>query len=125
MDSQTHDFSTVEEYIASYPFETQKILVNIRQTIKRIAPDAIERISYKMPEYDLYGPLVYFAAYKNHIGLYPTETGIIKFKEEIKEYVNSKGSIRFPLNKPIPYELIERIDKFRISENIERKTNNK
>ena len=123
MDNQMYDFSTIEEYIASYPLQTQIILNNIRQIIKRVAPDAIERISYKMPGYDLYGPLVYFAAYKNHIGLYPTESGVIKFKDEIKEYVNGKGSIRFSLNKPIPYDLIEKIVKFRASENLARRTN--
>ncbi|MDD3803476.1 MAG: DUF1801 domain-containing protein [bacterium] len=111
---------TVEEYISLFPKNTRNILESIRQTIKAAAPDAEETISYKMPSYKQNGILVYFAAYENHIGFYPTSSGIEEFKKEISKYKYAKGSVQFPLNKPIPLKLIAKIVKFRIKENIKK-----
>lgn len=110
----------IDLYIAGFPVETQVILENIRETIKKAAPDAEEVISYKMPAYKLKGILVYFAAYKNHIGFYPTGRGIEAFKNELTKYKWSKGTIQFPLNKPIPFGLITKIVKFRVKENLQK-----
>ena len=117
-DKQTpHD---IDEYIAGFPEEVQVILQKIRSTIHQVAPDATEKISYQMPTFWLHGNLVHFAAYKNHIGFYPTPSGIKHFKEEIAAYKWAKGSVQFPLNKPIPHELITRIVSFRVQENLEK-----
>ncbi len=89
-------------------------------TIREAAPDATETISYQMPTFTLKGNLVHFAAFKNHIGLYPAPTGIEEFKEELSTYKGGKGSVRFPLDKPIPFDLISRIVKFRVKENLAR-----
>lgn len=110
----------INKYIAGFPAETQAILEIIRETIKKAAPDAEEVISYKMPAYKLNGILVYFAAYKNHIGFYPTGKGIEAFKNELTNYKWSKGTIQFPLNKPIPFGLITKIVKFRVKENLQK-----
>ena len=110
-------FATVDEYIASYPKEIQQILETIRRTIKSSAPNATETISYKMPAFRLNGILVYFAAHKNHIGFYPTPSAITEFSKELSNYEFSKGSIKFPLNEPIPLELIKKIVEFRVKEN--------
>lgn len=108
----------VEEYIKRFPIEIQEILQNIRTLIKANAPDAIENIAYGMPGYKTKGkPLVYFAAYANHIGFYATPTGHEKFSSELAIYKQGKGSVQFPINKPIPYDLIERIVKYRVEEN--------
>jgi uncharacterized protein YdhG (YjbR/CyaY superfamily) len=112
----------VDTYIASFPTETQKLLNQVRKTIKAAAPDAIECISYQMPAYKLNGILVYFAGYTKHIGFYPCASGIANFKEEISGYKNAKGSVQFPLNKPLPLELISTIVKFRVKENRNKKT---
>ena len=90
----------------------------IRATIKAAAPDAKEKISYQMPTFEMKGNLVHFAAFKNHIGFYPTPTGIEKFKKELAVYEGAKGSVQFPLAKPIPYDLISKIVKFRVKENL-------
>jgi uncharacterized protein YdhG (YjbR/CyaY superfamily) len=111
-------FTSIDEYIASFPAETQKILKKVRSTIKAAAPDAEEKISYQLPTFALNGNLVHFAAHKNHIGFYPTPTGVEKFKKELAGYEGAKGSVQFPLDKPIPYELIEKIVKFRVKENL-------
>ncbi len=112
---------TIDEYIAGFPHDVQEILEKIRMTIRKAAPDAKEAISYKIPTFTLKGRyLVYFAAYKNHIGLYPAPRGIEKFKEELSAYEGGKGTVRFPLDKPIPFDLISRIVKFRVKENLER-----
>lgn len=108
---------TIDEYIAGFPDDIQEILKKIRRVISEAAPYAKEKISYQMPTFELYGNLVHFAAFKNHIGFYPTPNGIEEFKEELAIYKNAKGSAQFPLNKPIPYELIEKITRFRIIEN--------
>ena len=125
MIKQKKQFKTIDEYISNFPKNIQEILEKIRQTIKKSAPKAEEKISYQMPAFALYGTLVYFAAYKNHIGFYPTSSGIKNFKEEISIYKNSKGAVQFPINKPIPHKLISKIVKFRVKENIEKenKTN--
>ncbi len=109
---------TIDEYIAGFPGDVQAILQQIRQTIREAAPDAEEKISYQMPTFTLKGNLVYFAGFKNHIGFYPIPSGIEEFKEELSAYEQGKGSVRFPLDKPIPYDLISRIVKFRVKENL-------
>jgi uncharacterized protein YdhG (YjbR/CyaY superfamily) len=109
-----------DEYIVAFPEETQKILEQLRETIKKAAPDADEVISYGMPSFRQNGRLLYFAAFKNHIGFYPMATGIEAFKTKLSEYKWAKGSIQFPLQKPMPLELITKIVKFRVNENLEK-----
>jgi uncharacterized protein YdhG (YjbR/CyaY superfamily) len=118
MESKKAGFTSIDEYIAAFPKETQKILEEVRATIKAAAPHAKEKISYQMPTFDLKGNLVHFAAFKNHIGFYPTPTGIEKFKKELSVYEGAKGSVKFPLDKPIPYDLIRKIVLFRVKENL-------
>ncbi len=110
----------VEEYISWFPEETQKIMEQMRVIIKEAAPEAAEIISYAMPAYQFKGVLVYFAAYAKHIGFYPTGLGIAKFKEELIDYKTSKGTVQFPLSKPLPSALITRIVRFRVAENLEK-----
>ena len=112
-------FNTIDEYIALYPEEIQKKLQEIRSVIKETAPDATEKISYQMPTFFLKGNLVHFAAYKNHIGFYPVPSGIEKFKEELSHFKGAKGSVQFPIEKPMPLDLIRRIVLFRVEENLE------
>jgi uncharacterized protein YdhG (YjbR/CyaY superfamily) len=108
----------IDKYILQFPEDVQEILKKIRELIKENAPEAEESMSYGMPGYKLNKkPLVYFAAYKNHIGFYATPTGHNEFKEELSNYKQGKGSVQFPINTPIPYKLIERIVKFRVKEN--------
>jgi uncharacterized protein YdhG (YjbR/CyaY superfamily) len=113
-------FASIDEYIGSFPQGTQKILKEIRATIKAAAPQAEEKISYKMPTFFLNGNLIHFAAFKNHIGLYPTPSGTEAFKEEIAKYKGAKGSIQLPIDKPMPLKLISRIVKFRVAENLQK-----
>lgn len=113
-------YNTIDEYIIQSPMEVQEILNTLRNVIKEAAPDAEEKISYKMPAFSLYGSLVYFAAYKNHIGFYPTASGIEAFKDELAVYKSSKGAVQFPIGKPLPYELISRIVKYRVDENMKK-----
>jgi uncharacterized protein YdhG (YjbR/CyaY superfamily) len=110
----------IEEYIAGSPKDVQEILEEIRTTIRKAAPDAEETISYQMPTFTLKGNLVHFAAHKSHIGFYPTPSGIERFKKELSVYEGAKGSVKFPLEKPIPFDLISKIVKFRVKENLER-----
>ena len=114
----SNNYSSIDEYIATFPDNVQSILSELRSVIKRIAPDAKEKISYKMPTFTIYGNLVHFAGYDKHIGFYPAPSAIEKFKNELKEYKTSKGAIQFPLDESIPYELITRIVDFRVKENI-------
>lgn len=107
----------VDSYISDFPPETQAKLKQIRRTIRKAAPDAVECISYAMPAYKLGGILVYFAGYARHIGFYPGAGGIAAFKDELSEYKWAKGSVQFPLDKPLPIKLITRIVKFRVEEN--------
>jgi uncharacterized protein YdhG (YjbR/CyaY superfamily) len=109
--------TTIDEYIAQFPEEVQRVLVRVREAIRESAPGAVEKISYQIPAFTLNGPLVWFAGYKHHIGFYPKGSGIEAFKEELSEYKPAKGSVQFPLDKPIPYELIRRIVRFRVEEN--------
>jgi len=106
----------IDEYIANFPKDVQAILQKIRKTIRKTAPGAQETINYQMPTFTLHGNLVHFAAFEKHIGFYPTPSGIEKFKKEIDAYKNAKGSVQFPLDQPIPYELISRITEFRVKE---------
>lgn len=110
-------FQTIDEYIALYADDIQKILQKVRNVIKEAAPDASEKISYQMPTFYLHGNLVHFAAFKTHIGFYPVPSGIEKFQDELSQYKGGKGSVQFPLDKPIPYDLIRRITLFRVEEN--------
>jgi uncharacterized protein YdhG (YjbR/CyaY superfamily) len=112
--------TTIDEYIAGFPPEVQEILQKIRMTIGAAAPEAEETIKYRMPTFTLKGNLVHFAAFKNHIGFYPVPTGIEKFKNELSVYKQGKGSVQFPLDQPMPLELISRIVKFRVGENLQK-----
>ncbi len=120
MESNKVRFTSIDEYIAAFPEEIQTILEEIRATIQASAPDAEEKISYQMPTFALNGNLVHFAAFKNHIGFYPTPSGTEAFKEEIARYQGAKGSIRFPLDEPMPLDLIARIVKMRVAENLKK-----
>jgi len=111
---------TIDEYIAGYPPDVQEILNKVRMTIRLAAPEAQEAIKYAIPTFTLQGNLVHFAAFKNHIGFYPNPTGIEEFKEELSPYEAGKGTAQFPLDKPIPYDLITRIVAFRVKENLAR-----
>ena len=113
-------FESIDEYIATFPLNVQDILGELRQTIRNSAPDAKETISYQMPAFRLYGNLVYFAAFKNHIGFYPTSSGISEFRKELSHYGVAKGTVRFPINEPIPFDLISKIVKFRVKENLDK-----
>lgn len=110
----------IEAYIESFPNDTQKKLKQMRATIKKAAPKAEELISYNMPAFKLNGMLVYYAAYKKHIGFYPTGSGIAAFKKELSVYKGAKGSVQFPLDKPIPLNIITKIVKHRVKENAAR-----
>ena len=114
--------ATIDAYIAGFPEDVQEILQRMRATIREAAPDAQETIKYRMPTFVLHGNLVHFAAYKNHIGFYPVPSGIEAFKDELGPYHVSKGAIQFPLNKPIPYDLIRKITAYRVQENLEKAT---
>jgi uncharacterized protein YdhG (YjbR/CyaY superfamily) len=113
-------FDDIDKYIASFPVDTQNLLEQIRVTVRNAAPGAKETISYGMPAFYLKGNLVYFAAFKNHIGFYPTAAGIEAFKSELSVYEVTKGTVRFPFDKPIPGDLITRIVKFRVKQNLEK-----
>jgi uncharacterized protein YdhG (YjbR/CyaY superfamily) len=118
MESANPRFTSIDEYIAAFPAEIQKILQELRATIKAAAPDAEEKISYQMPTFFLKGNVVHFAAFKNHIGFYPAPRGIEAFKDELSKYKGAKGSVQFPIDKPLPLKLIGRIVKFRVAENL-------
>lgn len=105
---------TIDEYIAGFPEDVQVMLQQIRITIQKAAPQAVEAISYAMPTFKLQGNLIHFAGYKNHIGLYPAPQGVEAFKEELSVYKGAKGSVQFPLDQPMPLDLIARIVQFRV-----------
>lgn len=113
-------FKTVDEYIAAFPKNIQSILEELRQAIRESAPEAEEAVSYQMPAFKLNGVLVWFAAFKNHIGFYPKTSAIEAFKEELSDYEVSKGTVRFPLDKPIPFDLVKKMVKYRVKENFAR-----
>ena len=110
--------NTIDEYISSFPKSIQKMLEEIRVTIRKAAPDAVEAISYAIPTFKLNGNLVHFAAFKNHIGFYPTPNGIEEFEKELSAYKQGKGSVQFPIDKPIPLNLISKIVKYRVKRNL-------
>jgi uncharacterized protein YdhG (YjbR/CyaY superfamily) len=114
-------FKTIDEYIATFPPETQERLQQMRRTIHEAAPQAAEAISYQMPTFKLNGNLVHFAAFKHHIGFYPIPSGIEAFKEELSPYKTSKGAVQFPLNKPLPLGLVKKIVKYRVKQNLAKK----
>lgn len=117
--------TTVDEYIASFPKETQLILEQVRVCIKKAAPNAEEGIAYGMPAYKLNGPLVYFAGYKEHIGFYATPSGHDSFQKELSKYKMGKGSVQFPIEENIPLTLITKMVKYRVKENLEKFKKNK
>lgn len=112
-------YKTIDEYIMQFPTQVQEKLTKLRLVIREAAPEAVEKISYGMPTYYLYGNLVHFAAYRNHVGFYPAPSGIEAFQEELSSYKGAKGSVQFPMNQPLPYELISRIVKYRVEENVQ------
>lgn len=118
-------YSTIDEYIDTFPEDVRSILNQLRQAIKESAPEAEETINYQMPTFTLHGNLVHFAAFKNHIGFYPTPTGIEAFREELAPYKGAKGSVQFPIDQPLPLALIRRIVEYRVRENLERKQKKK
>ena len=113
--------TTIDEYIALFPADVQQILNNIRAVIRAAVPDAEERIGYQMPGFYQNGGLVWFGAHKHHIGLYPTPSGLTAFEDELAAYKGSKGSVHFPLDQPIPYDLVTKIAQFRLAENMQKK----
>ena len=117
MDENKSKPTSIDEYIAQFPQDVQRILVQLRAVIKEAAPQSAEKISYQMPAFFQNGPLVYFAAYKHHIGLYPTPSGIEAFKAELSAYKSSKGAVQFPLDQPMPWDLIQKIVRFKVAEN--------
>jgi uncharacterized protein YdhG (YjbR/CyaY superfamily) len=120
MEGKKGGFNSIDEYIATFPEETQKILEDVRATIKASAPEAEEKISYQMPTFYLKGNLIHFAAWKNHVGIYPTPSGTEAFKKELSIYESAKGSIKFPIDQPMPLDLISKIVKFRVAENLKK-----
>ena len=112
--------TTVDEYIVQFPQDVQQILFKVRALVKELAPAATERISYGMPGFYLNGMLVWFAGHKDYIGFYPTGEGIEAFKNELSGYKWSKGAVQFPLDQPIPYELMRKMVNFRISQNMKK-----
>lgn len=110
----------IGEYIAAFPEDIQKLLEGVRVTIRNAAPEAEETISYGIPTFTLKGNLVHFAAFKNHIGFYPAPSGIIAFEKYLSVYEGAKGSVKFPIDKPLPFSLITEIVKFRVKENLEK-----
>jgi uncharacterized protein YdhG (YjbR/CyaY superfamily) len=111
---------SIDEYIAAFPKDVQQKLRDLRATIKKAAPKAEEKISYAMPTFALHGNLVHFAAYKNHIGFYPAPRAIEEFKKELSKYEGSKGTVQFPIDKPLPLPLIAKMVKFRVAQNMEK-----
>ena len=120
MEKGKHAITTIDEYIAAFPADIQKLLNQMRETIKAAVPEATEKISYQMPTFFLQGNLVHFAAFKNHIGFYPVPSGIEAFKDELSRYKGSKGAVQFPLDLPLPLDLVTRIVKFRVEENLKK-----
>ena len=115
-------FNTIDDYILSFEGQIQLILHRVRETIRKAAPEATEKISYGMPTFYLKGNLVHFAAHTHHLGFYPAPSGLEAFRKEISRYKNSKGAVQFPFDKPVPYELIAEIVRFRVAENLEMAT---
>ena len=121
MKATRKEFKNIDEYIAAFPKNVQTILQELRQAVRDAAPQAEEAISYQMPAFKLNGNLVYFAAFKNHIGFFPTSSAMEVFKEEVKEYKTGKGTLRSPMDKPMPLNLVKKIVKYRVKENLDKK----
>jgi uncharacterized protein YdhG (YjbR/CyaY superfamily) len=120
MERRKAGFRSIDEYIAVFPEDIQKTLRGLRAAIRAAAPGAEEKISYQIPTFALNGNLVHFAAFEKHIGFYPTSSGILAFKRELAGYELAKGTVRFPIGRPLPLKLISRIVKFRVAENLKR-----
>lgn len=116
---QTNSATDIDSYIADFPKEVQKLLQQLRTTINKAAPGATETIKYAIPTFYLNGNLVHFAAYKNHIGFYPTPSGIKKFEKELSHYKGAKGSVQFPIDAPLPLDLVKKIVAFRVTESMQ------
>jgi len=122
MEGNKKQFKTIDEYIKTFPEDVQAVLQKMRQTIRKAAPQAEEAISYQMPTFKLKGRnLVHFAGYKHHVGFYPVPSGIDAFERELSPYKQGKGSVQFPLDRPVPYDLVRKIVIFRMKENLARK----
>lgn len=120
MKTTRNKYNDIDSYIADFPKDTQELLTQVRTTIRKAAPDAKEKIGYGIPTFTLKGNLVHFAAFKNHIGFYPAPSAIEAFKKDLSVYDGAKGSVKFPLDKPLPFGLIGKIVKFRVKENLEK-----
>jgi uncharacterized protein YdhG (YjbR/CyaY superfamily) len=120
MDDSKRQYSSIDDYISTFSGGVRDILEKLRQTIRQAAPEAQEAISYQMPTFKLHGNLVHFAAFKHHIGLYPTPSAVEEFGSELAPYVVAKGSIRFPLDEPIPYDLVRKIVEYRVKETVQK-----
>ena len=121
MENTKNNYNTIDEYIATFPTEVQKLLQEMRATIRAAAPEAQEKISYQMPTFYLKGNLVHFAAYQKHIGFYPAPRGIEAFQTELAVYKGAKGSVQFPIDQPLPLDLVRRIVEYRVAENLKNK----
>ncbi|WP_195575425.1 iron chaperone [Paenibacillus sp. 1001270B_150601_E10] len=113
-------YESIDGYITTFSPKVQEILLTLRKVIKEEAPEAKEKISYQMPTFELHGNLVHFAAFKKHIGFYPTPSGIEAFQEELKGYKQSKGAVQFPIDQPLPYDAIRKIVQYRVASNMEK-----
>jgi uncharacterized protein YdhG (YjbR/CyaY superfamily) len=122
---QNIKYTTIDEYISSFPKNIQKMLGDVRSVIRKVAPDSVEAISYGIPTFKLNGNLVHFAAFKNHIGFYPAPNGIEEFEKELSVYKQGKGSVQFPVDKPLPLDLISKIVKYRVKKNSEKNSTRK
>lgn len=118
MDKQQDGSAAIDAYIATFPAEVQERLRALRATIRAAAPEAVEAFSYQMPTFALKGNLVHFAAFAHHIGFYPAPSGIVAFQEALSRYKGAKGSVQFPLDQPLPLELVAEIVRFRVAENL-------
>ena len=121
MENTKNSYNTIDEYIATFPTEVQKLLQEMRATIRAAAPEAQEKISYQMPTFYLKGNLVHFAAHQKHIGFYPAPSGIEAFQAELAVFKGAKGSVQFPIDQPLPLDLVRRIVEFRVAENLKNK----
>lgn len=113
--------TTIDKYIRTFPHDTRRILERLKEIVHEAAPDAQEAIRYGIPTFRLNGNLVHFAAYRDHIGFYPAPSGIEAFRDELAPYIHGKGTVRFPIDKPIPYDLVRKIVTYRVKENREKK----
>jgi len=119
--ANNRDFKSIDEYIAAFPKNVQSVMEKLRKAIKEQSPQTTEAISYQMPTFKLNGNLVHFAAYKKHIGFYPTPSAIEAFKEKLSGYKTSKGAVQFPLDKPLPIDLVKEMVRYRVKENLAKK----